>query len=75
MITTALIVIGAIVSVVAVLVFILSLVRAPEGMEDESGFHTLKEPGPARSRYYSATRAATLPVKSAKPFKAHIPAA
>jgi hypothetical protein len=75
MITTALIVAGAILSVVAVVVFILSLANAPEGIEDEAGFHHVKQAGKEAGRYYSAKSLAKRPAKTAHPLKAHSPAA
>jgi hypothetical protein len=75
MITTALIIAGSILSVLAVVVFVLNLVHAPAGNEDETGFHYVREPVVVRSRYYCAKSEATLPSKKAKPFKVHIPAA
>jgi hypothetical protein len=69
MITTAFIVAGAILSVVAVVVFILSLAKAPEGIEDETGFHPVKQAGNA-GRYYSAKGTAKRPAKPANPLKA-----
>lgn len=71
MITTALIVAGAILALVAVVVFILSLVNAPEGMQDEAGFHPVKQAGRETGRYYSAKRVAKRPPKTANPLKAH----
>lgn len=71
MITTALIVAGAILSVVAVVVFILSLANAPEGIEDETGFHPVKQAGKATGRYYSAKGTAKRAAKPANPLKAH----
>jgi hypothetical protein len=75
MITTALIVAGAILSVVAVVVFILSLANAPEGIEDEAGFHPVKRPGKEAGRYFNAKGVAKRPAKTANPLKAHSPAA
>lgn len=75
MITTALIIAGAILTVIAVLVFVLNVARAPEGLEDEAGFHSLKEPVTGRSRYYCAKTEVPRSDKTVKPFKEHIPAA
>ena len=75
MITTALIVAGAILAVVSVVVFILTLANAPEGMEDETGFHALKQPDREAGRYYSAKSVKQRPAKTANPLKAHSPAA
>lgn len=75
MITTALIIAGAILTVLAVIVFVLNVARAPEGIEDEAGFHNLKEPVTVSGRYYCAKSAVARSEKSVKPFKEHIPAA
>ena len=75
MIITALIVTGAILAVVAVVVFVYSLANAPEGMEDEAGFHLVKQAGKQPGRYYSAKGMAKRPAKTPNPLKAHSPAA
>jgi len=75
MIITALIIAGAILSVVAVIVFFLNLTRAPEGLEDETGFHELQEPATPRNHYYCARSKPILPARTAKPLKVEIPAA
>ncbi len=75
MITTVLLILGAIFSVVAMVVFILSLATAPEGTEDETGFHYVKAKSVVRSRYFHAGSTTVRPHKLAKPFKTHIPAA
>lgn len=71
MITTALIVAGATLMAVAVVVFLLSLANAPEGREDEAGFHIVKEAGANSERYYAANRAAKRSSQTATPLKAH----
>ena len=75
MITTALIVAGGLLLVVAVVVFIRCLANAPEGIEDEAGFHHVKQVGKEAGRYYSAKGVAKRPAKTANPLKAHSPAA
>jgi hypothetical protein len=75
MITNGLILVGAILAVVAMVVFVVSLARAPEAVEDDTGFHFRKTPKGARNRYYSARSAAASPTKVAKPFKPHLPTA
>lgn len=72
MITTTLLVAGAILSVVAGVVLLLSLAHAPEGAEDDTGFHSLNAPATVRNRYYCARDdLARREARSAKPFKAH----
>ncbi len=75
MITTALIVVGFVLLVAAMVVLVLNLSRAPEGVEDEAGFHYVKEPVVENSRYYAARSLRTKRTKTANPLKAHIPAA
>lgn len=75
MITTALIVAGTILSVVAVTVFGLNLTHAPEGLEDETGFHPLRKSRTVRNRYHCAKSEPAVPVDDRKSFKVHIPAA
>ena len=71
MITNGLILVGAILAVVSMVVFLLTLAKAPEAVEDDTGFHYRKEPKSVRNRYYSAKSAAAHPPKVAKSFKAH----
>ena len=75
MITTVVIVAGAILSATAVIVFTLSVVHAPEGVENETGFHGAKKPRILRNRY--SNRKLSRSTKSAKsrPLKEYIPAA
>lgn len=74
MITTALIVVGLL-SVVAMVVFVLSVACAPEGNEDETGFHYAEEPVAVSARCPRAKRVARRTAKAAHPLKVHIPAA
>lgn len=73
--TNGLILLGAILAVVAMVVFLLALAKAPEAVEDDTGFHYRKSPKGVRNRYYSARSAAARPTKVAKPFKPHLPTA
>jgi hypothetical protein len=73
MITNGLIIIGAIFAVAAMVVFVVSLAKAPEAVEDEGGFHFRKAPKSVRHRSYSVRSAAARPTKVAAPFKAHLP--
>jgi hypothetical protein len=72
MITSVLVILGAIIAIGAVVVLLVQLTHAPDGVEDETGFHGPKNPAASASRYYSAR---SKPSRSAKPFKAQIPAA
>lgn len=75
MIATALIVVGAMLSFAAVVVFLFNLARAPEGVEDETGFHYAKHAVVERSRHHRAKGASRRVTKAAPSLKAHIPAA
>jgi hypothetical protein len=70
MLFTVLTVLGVSITVLAVVVCIYHIVRAPEGIEDEKGFHVVEGKKPAPSRYFSA-RAKERP--AAKPYKAQLP--
>ncbi|HWA27093.1 MAG TPA: hypothetical protein VG734_15655 [Lacunisphaera sp.] len=68
-----LIIVGAIFAIVAMVVFVFSLVKAPEAVEDEAGFHYVKDPKSAGKRRSAATRTATRAPHIAKSFKPHLP--
>ena len=75
MITNGLIIVGAILGIVAMVVFVHILAKAPEAVEGEAGFEFIKDAEPSRKRYHSAKTAAARPTKVAKPFKAPLPTA
>lgn len=75
MITSVLVILGAISAIGAVVVLLVQLAHAPDGVEDETGFHYPKHPAASTSRYYSARSKPARSAKTAKPFKAQIPAA
>jgi|APLak6261663543_1056040.scaffolds.fasta_scaffold01437_4 hypothetical protein len=70
MLFTVLTVLGVSITVLAVVVCIYHIVKAPEGIEDENGFRMVESRKPATSRYFAA-RAKERP--AAKPYKAHLP--
>ena len=70
MFLNVLIILGTILAVLAVVVFIYHFVKAPEGVEDESGFRLVECKKPAPSRYFSAQAKERA---TAKPYKAHLP--
>ncbi len=75
MIATALIVVGATLACAAVVLFLLHLAHAPEGTEDEAGFHYVQQPVIENSRHYRAKVSSRPTAKSSPQLKAHIPAA
>jgi hypothetical protein len=75
MIATALIVVGAVLSFAAVVVFLLQLAHAPEGVEGETGFHYAQQPVVKTSRPHRAGNPGRRTAKAASSLKAHIPAA
>jgi len=72
MLITTIIILGSLLAVVSVGVLIVQLIRAPEGSEDEAGFHYVKSKRTVPSRYYFAKSVERREVKA---FKAHSPAA
>jgi hypothetical protein len=75
MIATALIVVGVTLACAAVVVLLLSLARAPEGAEDEAGFHHVQQPVVESTRHYRARVSSRHAAKATSQLKAHIPAA
>lgn len=70
MILDALIFLGTIFAIIAVVACIYYFVKAPEGVEGESGFHVVESEQPASSRYF-AVQAKEL--RRTKSYKAHLP--
>ncbi len=75
MIATALIVVGVTLACAAVVVLFLNLARAPEGAEDDSGFHYVQQPVVESTRHYRAKVSSRPAAKASPNLKAHIPAA
>jgi hypothetical protein len=77
MLTTVLIIGGTLLAIVAVIALALNLARAPEGIENETGFHYLRKSSTVRSRYYCNKNEAGPSGKTVKnrPLKEYIPAA
>lgn len=73
MITNGLMLVGAILAIVAIVVFLLTLAKAPEAVEDDTGFHCPKSSKGVRNRGYSARRTVLSPTKVRKAFKPHFP--
>lgn len=75
MIITALIVFGVMLSAVAVVVLFLNVQRAPDGQEDETGFHIVNEPVVESTSRRAIRHVSTRRTKAASPLKIQIPAA
>ncbi|RXK56463.1 hypothetical protein ESB00_11525 [Oleiharenicola lentus] len=75
MIATAFIIVAITLASAAVIVFLLNLARAPEGVEDEAGFHYVQQPVVESTRHYRAKVSSRPATKATPRLKAHIPAA
>lgn len=75
MITDILLLSGVLFAIVAVVLFMSVLMRAPEGTEDETGFHYLKNGSPVSRPPFATKSRRLVAKKNASPARHHIPAA
>lgn len=74
MIQDVLLLAGALLLVIAMGVFLFALLRAPEGSEDETGFHYRKRGSPASKPPFASTGSRIRAKKNKRAVKFHIPA-
>ena len=75
MITDILLLSGVLLTFVAVGLFMFALMQAPEGTEDEAGFHYLKNGSPVSRPPFATKSRRLLAKKNEGPVRHHIPAA
>jgi hypothetical protein len=75
MITDILLLSGVLFAMVAMALFLSAFMRAPEGTEDEAGFHYLKNGSPVSRPPFTRKRIYLVEKKNGSGARRHIPAA